>query len=418
MSREAPGAGADAGAARGSFTLLVALLTGASMLGTAGTGVLPTVAPEVARSYGIPAIWIGYQISVVAFFMLASLVFLSNASRRWGACRVTQAGLAVTGASLAVSLVPHPASILVASIGMGIGYGSVMPAVSHLLMRFTPTERLNFVFSVQQAGIPLGSVIAAAAAPAIAITFGWRWALAAASLGLVALAALMQPWREGWDDDRDPAAPAGRSLRAGLGTVVRDRKLLWMAIAGACFSGIQFCVTTFAVVALVEGLGMGIVQAGLVLTTAQVCGIGSRLACGWIADRTGDALYVLAWLAGSIVVVGLACFPLNAGWPLVAVYLLFAALGAATVGWPGAFFAEIGRLSPAGHVASSTAATLMLTGLGKTLLPIAFAAVYSWTRHYGAAFAMLGAVSAVSLACLIGARRLQMRSRTPGDAPA
>lgn len=397
-----PHAGTDRS---GGFVTAVILLTGASMFGTTGTTLLPAIAPEAARSYGVPAVYIGYQFSLVAATMMLSLVFLSNLSVRWGACRTNQAGLALTGLMLLATLVPHPLVVVLASIGMGLGYGLVMPAISHLLMRFTPPERLNVVFSIQQAGIPLGSIVAASVGPSIAVTIGWHYAVVLAAALLLGLAAVLQWRRALWDDDRDPSAPAGRSLRTGLGMVVRDRRLRLLAIAGSCFSGVQFCIATYTVVALVEGIGLALVQAGLVLTTAQVFGVASRIFCGWIADRTGDAVRVLAWLAGSIVLAGSACYPLEPGWPIVAIFALFAALGAATIGWPGAFLAEVGRACPPGQVAASTAATLIFTNLGKTSGPILFAAVFAASGRYGTAFAMVAVVAAIAATCLVAAGR-------------
>src|SRR5690606_22513605 len=78
----------------GAYVALIACLTAASMFGTAALTILPTLAPAVARSYGIPPVWIGYQFSLVAFFMTLSLLFLGNAARRWGAVRVVQCGVA------------------------------------------------------------------------------------------------------------------------------------------------------------------------------------------------------------------------------------------------------------------------------------------------------------------------------------
>src|SRR5690606_36177749 len=102
----------------------------ASMLGTAALTILPTLAPAVARSYGIPPVWIGYQFSLAAFFMTLSLLFLGNASRRWGPVRVVQVGVAAIGLGLVLVAVPNLYALLVASVLMGFGYGLIMPANS------------------------------------------------------------------------------------------------------------------------------------------------------------------------------------------------------------------------------------------------------------------------------------------------
>src|SRR5512139_1730478 len=88
------------------FALLIALLTAASMLGTSAISILPTLAPEVARTYGIPAVWVGYQFSLTSACMAVSLLFLGAASRRWGPCRVIQIGMGLVGVALALILIP------------------------------------------------------------------------------------------------------------------------------------------------------------------------------------------------------------------------------------------------------------------------------------------------------------------------
>jgi MFS family permease len=78
--------------------LLTVLLLGQA-LGTMATSILPAVAPKVAETLGIPASSIGYQVSIVAVFMLVSLLFGANLAVRWGATRVCQIGLATPAAT-------------------------------------------------------------------------------------------------------------------------------------------------------------------------------------------------------------------------------------------------------------------------------------------------------------------------------
>lgn len=393
-----------------AYILLIACLTAASMLGTAALTILPTLAPAVARSYGIPSVWIGYQFSLVAFFLTLSLLFLGNASRRWGPVRVVQSGVGAIGAGLVLVTVPDLYALLAASALMGVGYGLIMPANSHLMMRFTPRENLNMVFSIQQTGIPLGAILAGSGAPPIAVAWGWQWAVALLALLVFALAALLGPQPARWDDDRDANAILLRNPFAGLGLVCRSARLRNLSISGFCFSGAQFCVATYTVVAVVEQLGYGLVQAGLILSISQAAGIASRLYCGWIADRSGDSIGVLRWLTIGMTVCGLAVLGLSTAWPLVAVCVLFAGLGAATVGWPGTYLAEVGRLCPPGEVSSGTSGSLLFTNVGKMLAPLAFVAVQAQTGSYSLAFGIVGALGLIAWVALSFAARPATRS--------
>jgi len=387
-----------------AYLVLIACLTAASMLGTAALTILPTLAPAVAATYQVPPVWIGYQFSLVAFFMALALLFMGNASRRWGAVRVIQCGIALIAVALLLALVPGLTALAIASVCMGLGYGVIMPANSHLMMRFTPRQKLNLVFSIQQTGIPLGAILAASAAPIVAVASSWQMAVAMLAMLTFVLVGVLTLQRRTWDDDRDGAVSLFNNPFAGVAAVISSRRLRNLSVAGFCFSGGQFCLGTYTVVALVEQLDYGLVQAGLILSLAQVTGVACRLYCGWIADRTGDSIAVLTWLAVGMTVSGFASLWLMSGSELIFVAALFAAHGAATIGWPGIYLAEVGRLSPPRQVSMYTSGTLLFTNAGKMLAPLAFAAVQASTGSYSVAFCLLGVLGAIGLGALLSAR--------------
>jgi MFS family permease len=384
--------------------VLVACLTAGSMLGTAAISILPSLAPAVAASYGIPALWIGYQFSLVAFFLSAALLFLGKASRRWGPVRVIQCGIALNALALLLTLVPSLPVLALASACMGIGYGVIMPANSHLIMRFTPPRKLSLVFSIQQTGIPLGAILAASGGPMIAVALTWQWAVAMLAALACLLVIALGFLRTRWDDDRDPSALLFRNPFAGLGIVLASTRLRSLSGSGFCFSGAQFCLGTYTVVALVDDLGYGLVQAGLMLSLAQLTGVVCRVSCGWVADKTGDSLGVLAWLTVGMAGAGFASLWLDGDWPVVLVGVLFAAHGAACIGWPGTFLAEVGRLSPPGEVSSATSGALLITNIGKTIAPLGFAAIQASTGSYSTAFGLIGVLGLAGFLALARAR--------------
>lgn len=386
------------------WLLLPALLAGHSFASMAVL-VLPAVAPEVARDYGFDASLIGYQISLVSIGMVVTLTLLGNTSRRYGAARTNQIGHALIGCGMLVLLIPSSLFLVLGSLVIGLGYGMITPAASHLLMRYTPPQRRSTVFSIHQTGIPAGGMLAALIAPAVAVYAGWRWAVVLSALLLLGVVAMMQAGRRAWDDDRDRGAPAVTpNPFAGAVAIWRRRNLRLIAIAGACFSWAQFCAATFAVVACVEVLGMSLVVAGTVLTVVQVASAAGRVLIGWITDRVGNTARVLAWNAGLLTLSALAAIAWNSSVPALAVYLMFAVLGATSGCWPGAILAEVGRLAPQGQVSLAISGSLVITNVGKFIGPIIFANVYALTRDYGIAFASLVVPAAVALYCLHAAR--------------
>ena len=200
MTNRNPGAGHNAASPQtrpsdshgiSSAFLVFALIAGHTMSSMAVL-VLPAVAPAVARDYGFDSSLIGYQISLVSIGMLATLTLLGNVGRKLGACRTNQTGHAMVASGMLIMLLPWAPFLIVGSLVIGVGYGVLTPSASHLLVRFTPVERRNFVFSLHQVGIPLGGILAALLAPAVAVLAGWRWSVVLSVALLCAVILLMQ----------------------------------------------------------------------------------------------------------------------------------------------------------------------------------------------------------------------------------
>jgi predicted MFS family arabinose efflux permease len=388
-----------------SLPAFVVLLVTTTTIGNIPQNALPVLAPEVARDYGISATFVGYQLGVLGAGTMLSLLLLGNARRRIGGARVLQAGLVLQMAGLLALLLPGLAPLAFGSALVGVGLGLATPAVAHLLMRFVPPGRISFFYSLQQTGVPLGSVCAAAFAPVIAIHLGWRAALIVIAVLLVAATLALQPHRRRWDDDRDRRLALTANPLPTLRQVLVDRRLAWMSLAGACYTGTQISVTAFTVVLLVEVMGYGLVLAGLVLMSAQLCGVLARVICGWLSDRQGGAPRVLAALSILSVIAYLLALALSPRWPPVLVFALFALLGGVSAAWPGAFLAEVIRLSTAGQASAITGTVLALTTSGKILLPLLFGTLAATTGSYLQPFALLALVAVVSALAMRMARR-------------
>jgi sugar phosphate permease len=70
----------------------------------------------------------------------------------------------------------------------------------------------------------------------------------------------------------------------------RFPQLRWLSVASMFMSGVQLCLSSFAVTMLVQEAGYGLVAAGVMLSVAQGAGVAGRIAWGWIADRFGNCL--------------------------------------------------------------------------------------------------------------------------------
>ncbi|MDP2241757.1 MAG: MFS transporter [Burkholderiales bacterium] len=383
------------------FAMLVGVLLAGQTVGTMATMMLPAVAPKVAETYGVHSSVIGYQISLLAAAMLVSLVFGSNLSTRWGPCRVTQVGLALVAGGCLVATVPYVGFLFVSAVGLGLGYGLLTPSASHLLMRFSPANKRNLIFSLKQTGVPLGGIGAALISPAVAVAFGWQWGLAGNALLLLLLVVLLQRGRPHWDDDRQPAARFIVDPFGGIATIWNHPALRLLSVSGGCFVIVQICLTTFTVVLFVEEMQVGLIQAGLVLTASQVGGVTGRIFWGWLADVTRNCFLALALLALVMLASCLTIIVVTPGWPVLASCALFFVIGSTASGWNGAFLAEVARLSPGHTVSRATGGSLVFVNVGKMMGPIIFANAYLFGGSYSLAFGLLALPAAAGLACLM-----------------
>jgi predicted MFS family arabinose efflux permease len=384
-----------------SLTFLVFALTLGHTIASMAMLVVPAVAPAVADDFGVDPSLIGYLISFVGAGFATSLLFLGNLSRRLGPARAYQCGHATIACGLLVMAVPSVPVLVAGSYAIGVGHGLLAPAASTLLMHWSPPERRNFVFSVQQTGVPLGGMIAALTAPVIAVTVGWRWSLLVTAVLLVVMVAIMQRGRAAWDTARDPSAPAiSRHPLANFLMIWRHPRMRVLGIAGGCFAWGQFVVASYTVVASVSALGMSLIIAGTVLTVVQLGNVGGRILAGWLADRVKSSTRVLAWASWAMLVTALFSWPMDAGWPHPLVYALFALHGMSTGAWAGLVLAEVGRLAPQGHVGGAVSGAMVYVNIGKLIGPILFAGIYTVTSSYGAALASLAVPAAIALACL------------------
>ena len=217
----------------------------------------------------------------------------SAPSSGWAACWRCKPVSSIGAASLVLYLVPSLAVALIASIIIGLNNGAANPAGSEVLQRFTPPAHRNFVFSIKQAGVPLGGVVAGLTIPPLVNSLGWRMALVVAAIGSIAAVALTLPFRSRIDPPRDQRVGA-RLVSFRLSDIVLPLRslsrapTLWRISWVGCLLAIaQACWVTFAVTYLVVVLGLSLSVAGLVFAVMQATCVIGRMALGWIADHVG-----------------------------------------------------------------------------------------------------------------------------------
>jgi MFS family permease len=249
-------------------------------------------------------------------------------------CCLAVAGLAQSAASLTVLL-------LIGGVANALGG----PSVSALLKREVAVHRQGLAFGAQQAGAPLGALLAGLALPAVAIPLGWRWAfVAAAALALVAVA-----FAPGAPAPAPPPAAGGRRPRKF--TSVHALGVAAVLASAGCVGFVSFLVT-YAV-----GNGMSEAAAGLLLAGVSLAATISRIALGILADRPGqEPLRPVATLLAASVI-GYLLLTVGEPGVIAAAALLAGGLGWA---WPGGLTLAVVQRSPE---APAWAVGVMMTGL-------------------------------------------------------
>jgi MFS family permease len=342
------------------------------------------MAPRLRGDFAFGDSTVGLAIAI--FYAIGA--FASTPAGRFvektGARTGVQVAAATTLVScLAVAAFVNSAAALIAVLFFAaIGNAVAGPAVSALLRREVAVGRQGVAFGAQQAGAPIGALLAGLALPAIAIPFGWRWAYLAAA-GLAIAAAALAPRA-----DAAPATPhKSETVPRGLSSV----HALALAAALASAAGVGF-ISFLVLYSVHSGIGEG--AAGLLLGAVSLAAAISRIGLGSLTDRSGQAALRLVPAMLAVSVGGYLL--LIVGEPAV---IVVAALLAGGVGWawPGALTLAVVQRSPD---APAWAVGVMMSGLfagavGGPLLVglLAENDAFTWAWIMCACFALLAAAT-------------------------
>lgn len=368
---------------------------------------LPVMAPVVALALGVSTTYTGLYVAVVyAGAMVASLA-AGAAVARFGAIRVSQTGLVLCAAGLALCAVPSVPAVALGALLIGLGYGPITPASSHLLALTTPAHRMSLVFSVKQTGVPLGGMLAGAGLPSLLLLAGWQGALLAASAANLLCAFAAQPLRKELDSHLNTSSSLSLgNLTQPIRLVLSQPTLMLLAGCSFVFSCAQLSLTTYLVVYLHETLAYSLVAAGLALSLSQFGGVAGRILWGWVADRWLDARRMLALLAVVMAVSAVATALLQPTMPIVLVLAILVVFGASAVGWNGVYLAEVARHAPPGMASIATGGTLAFTFFGVVLGPPVFGVISGLFNSYRAGYTALAIPLVLCGIVLLRARRM------------
>jgi MFS family permease len=370
---------------------------------------LPAIAPALMDDFGFAAPTIGH---LAALSSVGSIVFLVAGGpliRRAGPIRALQVGLALSAVGTAMLAAPVVAIAVVACLLLGLGYGPSPSAGSDVLQRYAPARHRNLIFSIKQAGVPLGGVLAGLGLPALVAAFGWRAALVFGVAVSIATVAAVQALRDQVDGKRDRAQHLGPGAFLALDNLMRPLRALLAAaalprllVAGVCFALGQGVWLTYLVTILVTTFGMSLQAAGVVFAMTQVTGVLGRVLLGWLSDRVGSAVLVLRAAALASGATSLALALATPAWPFWAWCLLAAVAGVTVTSWNGLQLAEIARAAPRTLIAETTAGATVVVFMGYVVGPSAFALLVAATGRFDVGYLVVAALGLLGFAALRG----------------
>ncbi len=372
-----------------SWRLALATMVTVQMATAFLSRIPPTIAPILAVERGWSDSIVGYLASLNT---LGSIIFLALGApflRALGSVRALQVGLMIGILGLALFLPSWTITACIAALLIGVGYGPSSPAGNDILHRTAPLNRRSLIFSIKQAGVPLGGVVAGLALPPLTALYGWRVALLISAVFVLAIVFSVQPMREGLDQDRE------RDLKFGLGvvlslsnlvtpvrTLTASSSLFRLAAAGACLAVGQGIWFAYLMTYAVSELGYTLKTAGVLYALMQATSVAGRVLLGGLSDRLGVPRLLLRVIGLASGITSLTLALATPEWSF-RTYCIIAAIAGVTVSsWNGVQLSEIARACPPTLVREASAAATLVIFLGYVVAPSLFAMVLSLTARF------------------------------------
>jgi MFS family permease len=208
---------------QGSDRLNIVLMLG-FLLASTSLSLLPVVAPELERLFGLSDSQVGSLMS--AFLLAYGLVQIpagALASRRGGSALGAALAIMAIGSLLFAVVSSYP-WFVVARVVQGLGAGMVLPSSGAVMARLVPAARLGRAWGIFGAGWGGGVIVALLVLPALQSAAGFRSVLVAVA-GLALVLGVVAYLSGALTAGRMPAAAiSSRRLVEDLGTIARDSR--------------------------------------------------------------------------------------------------------------------------------------------------------------------------------------------------
>ena len=360
--------------------------------------VMPILADRLAEEFGISRGWLGFYLALQNVVAIIAAVGCGGFILRYGAVRVSQAALILMGGSLFLIASGQLWLYPIGAMLMGAAAIST-PASSHILARVCPPHLAPLIFSIKQTGVPVGALIGGLLLPFLlgvvfysdvfgeTVRLGHFGAAFVTAMIVYAVAAALQPIRNHFDEDRNPATKiAFGDISATMRQVLGNPPLRDLAFAAFAFGGLQAVFAGFFLLFLIDGLGYSEVEAGSAFAISSFTAIWARIMWGWLAGGHFSPRYLLAAIGFIAGVSSIIVASFNVSWGLVEITAVAILFNISAISWHGLLLAETARLAPKENVGGITGGVLSFTSIAMMVYPAAYGAILAWTGSYSLGF--------------------------------
>jgi MFS family permease len=383
-----------------TLTLLIQALVSMSAVA------VPVLMAVAAGELNVPSSSVGIFMSLI--YLSATLISPVSGFfiERFGPIGVSQICLILCALGLGAISIPYVPVIILGALIMGIGYGPVTPASSHLLVRTTPLSMISVVFSVKQTGVPAGGALAGVIVPHLIVFWGWKISAILVGVFSLILAISLLPYRKKYDTETSSLSRfSWKNAIESVKMAVLSNELRRIVISSFFFSTMQLCLVSFIVIYLIEDVKMTLIRAGIVLSAAQGGGIIGRIVWGAMVDRGVNPRLMLGILGIAMAAGALTTAAFSPEWPFFAVMLVCALFGAFAIGWNGVYLAEVARVAKPEFAGMATGGSLFFTFAGVLIgLPV-FSLIIEKSGSYPLGFAVIAVSTFVCGIALLLSRK-------------
>lgn len=249
---------------------------------------------------------------------------------------------------------------------------------------FSPTQR-GMATGIRQAGLPLGTAIAAMLLPLLASRGGWQEAILVQGwIGMAGAVVFLFFYRRADNSTGQDPVPPPNPLQL-VREISKYRELWPVMLAGVAMVTFQYTFATHILTFLTARFKISIVIAGMLYSVSQWVGIAGRIGLAWISDRYWPnrrmRSLVITMIFCVVATLALAAVPSSA--PLPILVALFVVVGIFGVGWYPLYLLQVAEMAPKSAMASTISFSMTMNMVAISIMPPLFGffvdgAGYTW----------------------------------------